>query len=107
MKRNLEATGRFEVLDINDPTSALVEARKFRPDLALLDVMMPEKDGGDLAAEFSHDPTLAGIPIVFLTAIVTRNEVKPTGSLIGEHIFMAKPVKLEDLLICIDKQLGR
>ncbi len=106
MRRNLEATGRFEVLDVNDPTQALQLARQFKPDLALLDVMMPEKDGGELAADFKEDPELSRIPVVFLTAIVSRNEVNPTGSLIGEHIFLAKPVKLEELLSCIDAQLA-
>lgn len=106
MRRNLESTGRFEVLDVNDPTQALQLARQFKPDLALFDVMMPEKDGGELAADFKDDPALSRVPIVFLTAIVSRNEVNPTGSVIGEHTFLAKPVKLEELLACIDAQLG-
>jgi len=105
IRRNLEATGRFDVLDINDPTIALAQARKFKPDLVFLDVMMPDKDGGQLAAEFKDDQALAKIPIIFLTAIVGKNEVKPSGSMIGEHVFLAKPVKFEDLLACIDKQL--
>jgi CheY-like chemotaxis protein len=106
MRRNLEATGRFEALDINDPTMALETARKFRPDLVLLDVMMPGVDGGDVAAEFAGDPQLAAIPILFLTAIVSKKEVEPSGSVIGNHTFLAKPVKLEDLLICIDEHLS-
>lgn len=105
MRRNLEATGRLEVLDVNDPTAALNLARQFRPDLAVLDVMMPDKDGGELAADFKNDPQLSCVPIVFLTAIVGKKEVNPTGSVIGEHIFLAKPVRLEDLLACIDEQL--
>lgn len=105
MRRNLEATGRFEVLDINDPAIALETALQFRPDLVLLDVMMPGADGGDVAASFENDPQLAKVPIVFLTAIVKKNEVAPTGSTIGHHTFLAKPVKLEDLLSCIDDHL--
>jgi CheY-like chemotaxis protein len=104
MRRNLEATGKFEVMDINDPTIALASALEFRPDLVLLDVMMPDVDGGDVAAAFSEEPQLAHIPIVFLTAIVGKKEVEPTGSMIGNHTFLAKPVKLEDLLICIEEQ---
>ena len=45
MRRNLEATGRFEVTDINNPALALETARQFKPDLVLLDVMMPGLDG--------------------------------------------------------------
>jgi len=106
LRRNLEATGRFEVLELNDPTLALIEARSFLPDLVFLDFMMPNKDGGEVAAEFKEDPTLASTPVVFLTAIVTKNEVKPTGSVIGENLFLAKPFRLEDLLACIDN-LGK
>jgi len=107
MRRNLEATGRFEVMDINNSTLAVETARQFRPDLVLLDVMMPDMDGGTVAAELAADPQLAKVPIVFLTAIVSRNEVEPTGSMIGTHLFLAKPVKLDELLACIDSQLGK
>lgn len=106
MRRNLEATGRFEVRDINNPTHALETARQFRPDLVLLDVMMPGMDGGDVAAAFAEDQQLARVPIVFLTAIVGKKEVKPSGSMIGNQTYLAKPVKLDDLLTCIDGQLG-
>lgn len=106
MRRNLEATGRFEVLDLNDPTRALETARQFRPDLVLLDVMMPEMDGGSVAAAFAEEPQLARVPIIFLTAIVSKKEVEPTGSQIGSHTFLAKPVVFNDLLACIDGQLG-
>lgn len=107
MRRNLEATGRFEVMDINDPQIALETARSFRPDLILLDVMMPDMDGGEVAAQIEEDKSLASTPIIFLTAIVSRNEVAPTGSTIGTHRFLAKPVKLDDLLVCIEDQLGK
>ncbi|HEX9022918.1 MAG TPA: response regulator [Geobacteraceae bacterium] len=107
MRRNLEATGRFEVLDVNDSATALQQARQFRPDLVFLDVMMPGVDGGDVAAAFAEDPSLAKVPIIFLTAIVSKHEVKPTGSKIGKHVYMAKPVKLEDLLACIETHLGK
>lgn len=105
MRRNLEATGRFEVLDINNSTIALETARQFRPDLVLLDVMMPDMDGGDVAAAFAEDQYLAKVPIIFLTAIVSKKEVEPSGSIIGNHTFLAKPVKLDDLLACINEHL--
>lgn len=106
MRRNLEATGRFEVQDLNNPTLAVETASQFRPDLVLLDVMMPDMDGGAVAAAFAENPQLARIPIIFLTAIVSKKEVEPTGSMIGNHTFLAKPVKFDDLLACIDAQLG-
>ena len=106
MRRNLEATGRFEVQEVNISTHAVAAAQQFRPDLVVLDVMMPDMDGGAVAAELADDPLLARVPIIYLTAIVSKREVEPTGSMIGNHIFLAKPVKHDDLLACIDKQLG-
>jgi len=106
MRRNLEATGRFEVQEVNISTHAFTAAQQFRPDLVVLDVMMPDMDGGAVAAELADDPDLAQVPIIYLTAIVSKREVEPTGSMIGNHIFLAKPVKHDDLLACIDKQLG-
>ncbi len=104
IRRNLEATGRFEVQEVNIPTDAFETARQFRPDLVVCDVMMPEMDGGAVAAALAEDPKLAAVPVIFLTAIVTQQEVEPSGSKIGSHIFMAKPVKHEELVACIDAQ---
>src|SRR4249919_3615958 len=68
----LERTGRYLVLEENDATKTHYNARNFRPDLILLDVMMPETDGGEVAAQIEADPELQNTPIVFLTTLVTR-----------------------------------
>jgi CheY-like chemotaxis protein len=105
MKRNLVATGRFEVMEINNPELAIKNAHMFKPDLVILDVMMPEMDGGVLAAAITDDPHLTDVPVVFLTGIVSKHEVEPSGSRIGNRTFLAKPIKFDDLLICINEQL--
>lgn len=106
VKANLERTGRFTVLTENDPMVALEAAKAFGPDLMFLDVMMPGKEGSELAAEMRNEPQLADIPIVFMTAIVTKNETGPGVSDIGGNLFLAKPVKTAELLETIDKLLG-
>jgi CheY-like chemotaxis protein len=68
----LEKTGHYLVLEENDATKAHQDARNFRPDLILLDVVMPDTDGGEVAARIEADPELHNTPIVFLTALVTR-----------------------------------
>lgn len=103
MRRNLEATGRFDVLDVNDSSIALATARQFCPDLMFLDIMMPGVDGTDVAAAFANDPQLAGVPIIFLTATISPKVVEPTGSKVGSYTFLAKPVTFADLLTCIDE----
>jgi len=105
LRRNLEATGMYEVQEENDGRNAVNAARQFMPDLILLDVMMPGTDGGDVSAQLGDDPRLKDIPIVFLTAIVSCEEVGSTGRTIGGKTFLAKPVKLEGLLTCIEDHL--
>src|SRR5512143_1894188 len=95
VKLNLEKTGSFEVREENKATYALAAAREFKPDLILLDVIMPTLDGGDVAAQFEKDKHLKGTPIVFLTATVSRREAGPAGLNSGGSLFLAKPVSLE------------
>jgi two-component system, OmpR family, response regulator len=106
VRRGLEAKGNYLVMEENSGSMALATARSFKPDLVLLDVMMPDIDGGSIAADFSDADDLKHIPIVFLTAIVTKQETEPTGSMIGKHVFLAKPVDLNDLVTCIEDHLG-
>lgn len=55
VKLNLEQTGNFVVRAVNDATNALQVAREFKPDLILLDIVMPKIDGGDIAARINED----------------------------------------------------
>ncbi len=76
LKLNLEKTGAYTVRVENEGAQALPAARQFKPDLVLLDVMMPDLDGGDAAAQIRADPLLRDVPIVFLTAAVKKEELK-------------------------------
>jgi CheY-like chemotaxis protein len=105
LKLTLERTGRYSVREQNDATRALETAREFRPDLALLDIMMPKMDGGDVARQIKADPSLKTTRIVFLTAIVSQQEGTGT-SMIGGFPFMAKPVSLDALVKCIEENLA-
>jgi CheY-like chemotaxis protein len=106
IKANLERTGRYQVRTENQGTQAIPAAREFRPDLILLDVMMPDMSGDDVAAALRDDPDLRGTPHIFLTAIVTRDETAGAGTQIGGHIFLAKPVKTAELVAAIEQVLG-
>jgi two-component system OmpR family response regulator len=107
LKRNLESTGRYEVRTENSGKAALAALISFLPDMILLDFMMPGMDGGDVAAKIKEDKRFADVPIVFLSAIVKKEETQPTGSNIGGLTFLAKPVKLDDLITCIENHIGR
>ena len=61
----LEKIGPYLALEENDAAKAHQSARNFRPDLILLDIMMPQRDGGDIAAQIDADPGFHRTPIVF------------------------------------------
>ena len=71
-KLGLERTGRYSVWEEHEPAWAHQTAQRVLPDLILLDIAMPETDGGEVAARLESDPILHRTPVVFLTALVTR-----------------------------------
>jgi len=103
MKANLERSGTYSVCAENHAERALETARHFRPDLIFLDVMMPQIDGGHLAAQIGSDRDCKGIPIIFLTAIVSEKETTAHGKMIGGHFFLPKPASLASLTHCIEE----
>jgi CheY-like chemotaxis protein len=103
-KRALEKTGRYLIAEENDATKAHQTARETKPDLILLDIVMPEADGGEVAAQMQADPALHRIPILFLTALVTKAEGR-AGLNIQGHPFLAKPVTLPELVERIEENL--
>jgi CheY-like chemotaxis protein len=103
VKLTLERTGKYEVREENDGDQAWLTARDFRPDIVFLDVVMPKKDGGEVAQQIRTDPLLAKVPIVFMTAIVSQRE---SHHQFGGFPFLAKPVSIEAIQNSIREQLG-
>ena len=103
-KLALERTGRYSVWEENEPARAHQTAQRVQPDLILLDIAMPETDGGEVAARIESDPTLQRTPIVFLTALVTKAETK-SGLQIQGHPFLAKPISIPKLVAAIEQSL--
>ena len=103
VKLNLEDTGRYIVRTEDKGKNAPAVAREFKPDLILLDIVMPDADGGEIAHLIKEDKELCHIPVVFLTALVKDNELESHGKVIGGHSFIAKPVTTEKLISCIEE----
>jgi CheY-like chemotaxis protein len=106
VKLCLEGTDDYVVREENSAKTALSTAEGFQPHLILMDVMMPGMDGGELAASFQANPKLKAVPIVFLTAAVTKVEVAAGGGRIGGYPFLAKPVVLSEVIACLKHHLG-
>jgi CheY-like chemotaxis protein len=100
----LEKIGCYLVLEENAAANAHQNARNFRPDLILLDIMMPQRDGGEIAAQIEADPQLQRTPIIFLTALVTKAEAK-AGLRIQGHPVLAKPISIPELINKIEENL--
>jgi DNA-binding response OmpR family regulator len=96
---NLEAE-KMEVLEAEDGPSGLEAARRERPDVVLLDVMMPGLDGWRVAEELLEDPETSSIPIVFLTARAELRD-QARGLDLGGLDYVTKPfnpVELADTI---------
>ena len=104
IKINLEETEAFEVKVENKGERGFLAARAFKPDLILLDVMMPGADGTEVRNQLKNDPETEGIPVIFLTAIVKEEDVAARRQ-IGGNIFIAKPVELKSLIAAIIKNV--
>jgi two-component system OmpR family response regulator len=105
LKLNLESSGGYEVFAENRATNALSAARAFRPDLILLDVMMPDLDGGEVAARLRADPLLRDTPVIFLTAIVSNEETDGHEMSSGGGTFLAKPVDIGELRKTVEEHV--
>ncbi len=107
LKLNLEEDGAYEVMVQTDGTKAVETARAFQPDLILLDVVMPDSDGGQIGAELLADRALQSIPIVFLTAAISQKELEGPYGMVGGRLFIAKPVDKRVLIQVIEQQLAK
>jgi CheY-like chemotaxis protein len=104
LKLNLEGTGSFLVREANSGTEGLAAAREFQPDLILLDIIMPDMSGGEVAAKLKADPKLKNTSVIFLTALISQEQAK-TASRRGRYPYLAKPVTVKELTDGIRKQL--
>ena len=102
---NLEAEG-MEVLEARDGPGGLEQARAERPDVILLDVMMPGLDGWAEAEELIDDDATRDIPIVFLTARAELRD-RARGLELGGVDYVTKPFNPTELASMVRKLLAR
>jgi len=100
----LEATGNYIACAVNDPRRALEAARSFKPDLVVVDLIMPQADGLEVAAQLEADWALHAVPIVFMTALITPEEARD-GRRINGHRVVPKPTHGFDLIKVVEENL--
>ena len=100
LKEYLIDTGKFIVQTESSGGGAYKAALIFLPDLILLDIMMKDMSGDALAEKIRNDATPRNTPIVFLTGIVTQDEVNSHNGSIGGYPYLAKPIL--DMRVLLD-----
>src|SRR5262245_33204358 len=98
LKLNLEQMRNYEVRVENGAEKAIRTALEFRPDLVLLDVIMPRMIGHDVAQGFRSHADLRKTPIIFLTAVCNRNPADERNLAVAGFPYIAKPATLEEVI---------
>jgi len=105
LKLNLEGTDDYEVRLETWAEHALGTARAFEPDLILLDVVMPRLRGDQVAAQLRADAKVGTTPVVFLSAVVDKRQVRESDGLIDGQPFIATPASVEEIVEGIERHL--
>jgi DNA-binding response OmpR family regulator len=102
LKYNLEKEG-FSLTGLQTGKGALDLCRQVRPDLILLDIMLPDSDGLDVCKGIRKDPDLASTPVIFLTARASETD-RIVGLEIGANDYVVKPFFVRELIARIKLQ---
>jgi len=96
VRMSLERVGKMSVEIVTDPTIAIAAMTRFKPDLVMLDWMMPGMDGPTLFREMKKRPEVAGLPVVFITAKASQRDLDELKTL-GVAGTISKPFSPKDL----------
>jgi CheY-like chemotaxis protein len=94
----------YSVIPLSLGREAIKIAKERSPDLIILDIMMPDMDGGDVAFVLKNDSETKNIPIMFLSSLVTKREKQSNSKKHGIY-FMTKPFETDELLRQIRRYL--
>ena len=96
VRMSLERVGKMTVALVSDPTQAIEAINEFKPDLVMLDWMMPVMDGPTLFRQMKLRPDTASLPVVFITAKASQRDLDELKSL-GAAGTISKPFSPKDL----------
>jgi excisionase family DNA binding protein len=100
----LEGDGRFETRSVNNGFDAGMTVREYRPDLIILDVMLPDINGKDVCLRIRSDKSLEAVKIVCVSGMVEEDKIEELRRA-GANDFLAKPFEVEKLIETICKLL--
>ncbi len=103
VKANLKSA--YDVKVENHGSRVCDAVKAFCPDLILLDVMMPDMDGCEVARNLKERSCCKDIPVVYITALVAKRRSVQGSTKVNDLPCIAKPVSLQDLTACIEENL--
>lgn len=103
VKKNVEKTNEFEVYAATNGDDGIKLIKEVKPDLILLDIIMPGLDGGDVVSLIRSDSSIKDTPIVFLTSLVRKDEAG--ASFTKGYSLLAKTVTVRELIACIKENV--
>ena len=98
IKKNLEKATGLQVSICSNSEEALKQIDELKPDLILLDILMPKISGLKIAEELKNKKETQGIPIIFLTAAVKPEEIKDWGYCIQGKSVFTKPIRINEIV---------
>lgn len=106
VKKNLELIGEFEVSIATDGRAGIALAKNQKPDLILLDIMMPRMNGFQVLETLKNDLDVTQVPVIMLTALGDdTSKIKAAG--LYDEAYITKPVDADDLKAKIEEVLKR
>lgn len=102
----LARTQKFEVWATTSPTKGIALAKSKHPDLILLDIIMSEMDGTQVAEELGNDSSTRDILIVFVTVLASRRDVAENEGIIGGHPFISKEIGKEEIVARLESLIS-
>ena len=108
VQKNLIRDGRFDVFVATNGMEGIEIAKKEEPDIILLDLFMPDMPGEDVADVLKENTVTADIPILFVTALATNDDIiNSDENKIGNNYILPKPVRTKKLIETILDILGK
>ncbi len=98
--------GEFELVAAGSPEEVLALAIDGQPDLVLCDIDLPGMDGGDISAALFANPQTHAIPLVFLTALVSPEDLRAKGNQLAGRAAISKQSPIEEIAARIRAALG-
>ena len=96
----------FKVIKSDSGVRAIEIAKRERPDLIVMDIMMPDMDGGQASAQLKEDEDTSRIPVIFLTGLLKQQEAGDDPETESPNVILPKPLNWPDLMAKVRQLLN-